>query len=407
MRPSRLTTVLAAAITLVALPITAASFLQVDTPGQPDPSPTTAPATAAPLSGDRRATEADLPVLLADPASKDLFDEIVECFPDGLGEAELFDRSPCYEQIVVTAANRLEPLQLLNAVKALVAVRPNVLAACHNGGHKAAVVLTKRSVDLSTPYDVQLTQMRLIMDTADDVCQNGYVHGFYDALGEMRPTETTFRAAAAVCNEIKMRSIDCGHGLGHTAWISTKDVTKAAALCGVFTNEERYRCDDGVIMYYPDLWSQGDENWSADPRSPNFDPATYYRKSVEICDSWPKTRAGDPDPLRGCWIGIVNGLLFRPITTLTEYGDYGDYAREARTLAAHAERACMSLPPRGEEVCMGEWTGSTLYVTKNDPDAIRDFCSLLVKYKDQCTTKALDEAQASKDEDTELGRFEN
>lgn len=407
MRASRLTAVLTTVLVAVAFPFAAASVLRNPPPdAPPPPSSSSTPPPASPTDG-KRATAADLPTLLADPAARQLFDEIVVCFPDGLREAELFDRAGCYEDIVVDAASRLEPLQLLNAVKALVAVRPNVLAACHNGGHKASDVLTKRFVDLTAGYDTQLAQMRRIMDTADDVCQNGYVHGFYDALGEMEPTMATFRAAATVCNEMTDTTVDCGHGLGHTAWISTKDVAKAAALCGVFTDEQRYRCDDGVIMYYPDLWSEDGTNWSADPRSPHFDAETYYRRSVEICNTWPTTRPGDPDPIKGCWIGIVNGLLFRPITTLTDYGDYRDYASEARNLAAHAERACMSLPPRGEEVCMGEWTGSTLYVTKNDPAAIRDFCSLLVKYRTQCIDNAIEEVANSKAEDTELGRFEN
>lgn len=56
---------------------------------------------------------------------------------------------------------------------------------------------------------------------------------------------------------------------------------------------------------------------------------------------------------------------------------------------------------------MGEWEGSTLYVTKNDPDAIRDFCSALIKYEETCREGALAAVESGLELDTELSRYQS
>jgi hypothetical protein len=343
-----------------------------------------------PASRFPRPTPADIPRLTADPDSRRLYEQILGCFPAEANEFyELFEHAPCYEEFVIAAANSYEPRDLLNAVKALVAKRPDVITACHNGGHSAAKTLTMRLWDPTASYETQLDQMRSIMNEADDLCQNGYVHGFYDAIGLKSPNTESFKAAAEVCYEVASMSVDCGHGLGHSAWYSTKDFKKAAEICGVLKGDFKYRCDDGVIMYLPDYWSTDSSAWTADPRLDGFNADKYFKDAVEVCSWWPQSRVGDPEPLKGCWIGIVAGVLWRPITTLLDYGNYEDIAVEAKSLLRRAEAACRSFEPAGEEYCIKEWPGMVLYVAQNDPENVKDLCSAMVKYATRCTEESL------------------
>lgn len=352
----------------------------------------------------KRLAPSDLPEILSNPAVKALFEQIQACFPEGTTFEDLFEQAPCYEKVISEAANVEDPLTVINAVRALVFTRPDTLTACHNGGHLSASIFTERFWDKDASFDTQLAQLLTIAQHLDDLCQNGFVHGFYDAIGKSKPGPDSFRAAAEVCKRTQVDFIDCGHGLGHTAWYATEDFTEAAAICGLFDDERRYRCDDGVIMYVADVWSQNMDGWSADPRSPYFDPDKFYKDSVDVCNWWPKERAGDPNPLRGCWIGIVASLLFRPISTLRDYGPYEEVASEAKTLARYAEAACMSLPPDGEKACMDEWRGMVLYIASNDVDAISDFCSALVKYAEFCVSESLRQLEVNESKDTEFSR---
>lgn len=352
-----------------------------------------------------RATKEDIPRLTATPESKRLFERITECFPPEVSEFfDLFERAPCYEDLVNAAADTMEPKDLINAVKALVAYRPDVLTACHNGGHSAAARLTKRIWDPRDPYEKQLEQMRLVMREADDVCQNGYVHGFYDAVGQDDPNENSFRAAAEVCYEVLSPTVDCGHGLGHSAWYATKDFKEAAAVCGVLKGYLKYRCDDGVIMYLPDYWSEGKAGWTADPRQAAWDPDKFYKDAVEVCTWWPQTRTGDDDPLRGCWTGITAGVLWRPLSTLLNYGNYTDVADEAKELVRRAEAACMEFGPRGEQFCIKEWPGMVIYVAQNNEKNILDLCSAMVKHKTFCINKSLAQLVENLARDSETSR---
>ena len=352
-----------------------------------------------------RASLADVPALTSDPDAKRLYDQILACFPPSVTEFyDLFEKAPCYEKLVIDAAKTYEPADLLNAVKAMVATRPDVLTACHNGGHSAASALTRRIWDPAAAYETQLAQMRIIMSEADDVCQNGFVHGFYDAIGQASPTDDSFKAAAEVCYEVASETVDCGHGLGHSAWYATKDFKRAAEICGVFTEQYRYRCDDGVIMYLPDYWSSGKGGWTADPRSEAFDPDKFYADAVAVCSWWPSTRANDPEPLRGCWTGIVAGVLWRPISTLLDYGNYPEIAAEAKALLRRAEAACMQFPPAGEEYCIKEWPGMVIYVAQNNEDYIADLCSGMIKYQDRCTADSVKQLRSNLARDTETSR---
>jgi hypothetical protein len=353
----------------------------------------------------RRPVESDIPMLTSTKDSKKLFDSIKDCFTaDPSRPNELFDQAPCYEEEVNAAALVMEPHDLLNAVKALVAARPDVLSACHDGGHSAASILTKRLWNPKDSYEEQLKQMRFIMDVADDVCQNGYVHGFYDSLGKNNPNEDSLKAAGQVCYEMARFALDCGHGLGHTAWNSTLDFSKAATVCGMFEAPYRYGCDDGVIMYIPDLPNKDGDIWAYDPTKPEFNAEKFYKDAVDVCSWWPKERGNDPEPLRGCWVGIVSGLLWRPITTLSKYGVYEDYKKEIDSLHKMAEKACMSLGKDGEEYCINEWPGMVIYMVENEPDMVPTFCAPLVKYKERCIKDTLDQMKMNEEFDTEMSR---
>lgn len=364
---------------------------------------------------ENRARKEDIPRLLADPAAKRLFDKVRACFPDNKnGFYDLYEQAPCYESLLNAAAKVDAPLVILRVMQALVADRPDVLSACHNGGHSAVAILTERLWDPTGSYDVQLAQMRDILGEATDVCQNGYVHGFYDAIGKGGPNLDSFKAIGVLCKDLGgiEGRIDCGHGLGHSVWYATKDFSKAAEICGMFESDLKYRCDDGVIMYVADEWtkvyasSTGKGGWAADPRSEVWDIDRYYQDSLDLCLEWPESRAGDPNPRLGCWMGIVSGLLWRPMTTLLNYGDYEDVAAEVKPLVTKAEWVCTSLGGEAEEVCMEEWDDLIPFVAQNIPKNVEDICSALVKYEQRCQKESLERLKLNVANDTELSRYE-
>jgi len=367
------------------------------------------------LAPERRARKEDIPALLADPAARALFDKVRACFPDDRAEFHfLYEQATCYEKLLNAAAAVESPPVVLRVMQALVADRPDVLAACHNGGHSAVAILTDRFWEPSAPYGTQLEQMRTVLSEATDVCQNGYVHGFYDAIGKGGPNMDSFRAIGVLCAELGGVDgrIDCGHGLGHSVWYATGDFAKAAEICGMFVDNLKYRCDDGVIMYVPDEWTRvenettGKDGWYADPRSEMWDTEEYYRRALDLCRSWPAQRADDPDPRLGCWTGIVSGVLWRPMTTLLMYGDYEEIAAEVRPLVAKAEWVCTSLGGRAEEVCWEEWDDLIPFVAQNVPKNVEDICSALLKYADRCLRESLEQLKVNVANDTELSRYE-
>jgi hypothetical protein len=352
-----------------------------------------------------RPTPKDIPVLTADPDSKRLYESIRACFPDDARESyNTMEQKSCYEDLVDKAAETYNPVALINSVKALVAARPDLLTACHDGGHSASAILTRRFWSSSGTYDEQLSQMRAIMDAADDVCQNGYVHGFYDEIGKNNPNDDSFRAAGQVCLEMQRFGLDCPHGLGHTVWNATKDFEKAAAICGLFPGEMRYGCDDGVIMYIPDEKYRDVGPMNYDATSPGFDPKKFYNDAVKVCTWWPKDRPGDPEPLRGCWRGIVSGILWRPITDLNKHFEYDGYLKPAQELMPYAEQACIDLGPEGEEVCIREWPGMVIFMVENEPSRVEEFCSTMRKYKERCVSDTIAQMAQNKDFDAEISR---
>ncbi len=352
-----------------------------------------------------RPTVADIPALTAEPQVRQLYTSIRACFdPDATRTTNLYEQAPCYEALIKQASATLEPIEIYNAVNALVAERPDLFAACHTGGHIGAVGLTERIWDPTASYDEQLAQFDRLVGSLNDVCQNGFIHGFYDAIGYAQPGMDSFRAAAEICNRITLPFVDCGHGLGHSAWIATKDTAKAAAICGLFRDDKRYSCDDGVIMYVGDLWRE--EGMSIFPSDREFDAAAYYQRIPGVCDTWPTQRAGDTNPRRGCWAGIVAGLIFRPISTLIieADNDYFAVADTMRTLARLGEQACIELGAEGEWECMFAWRSNVMFAAANNEAAIRDFCGALRKHAAYCTELSLTQLATERGDVTESSR---
>lgn len=355
--------------------------------------------------GFARATKADIPQLTATKPAKELFDGIRACFPDIKKESYSgFEQKVCYEKLVSAAAVTYSPLDLLNAVKALVADRPDLLSACHDGGHSASSILTGRLWSSTDSYEEQLAAMRTIMIAADDVCQNGYVHGFYDAVGNGKPNDDSFRAAGLVCVEMARPGMDCGHGLGHTAWNATKDFEKAAAICALFEGDLMYYCDDGVIMYVPDVAYRGIGPMNYDAMSPTFSATKYYQDALQVCTWWPKNRRESSDSLRGCWRGIVSGVLWRPISELYKSYDYDEYLTKVQELLPYAEQACIDLGPEGEEYCIKEWPGMVVFIVENEASRVEEVCSAMRKYRQRCMDDTLRQMRENSLQDVEISR---
>ena len=367
----------------------------------------TAGGTSFTFTQDRyRPSVADIPALIAEPQVRKLYESIRTCFdPDATLPTELFEQAPCYEALIKQASATLEPIEIYDAVNALVAERPDLFAACHTGGHIGAVGLTNRIWDPKASYEEQLSQFDRLIGSVNDICQNGFTHGFYDAIGYAKPGMDSFRAAAEICNRITMPFVDCGHGLGHSAWLATQDTAQAAAICGLFRDDsKRYSCDDGVIMYVGDKW-RGD-GMSIYVSDSDFDPEAYYQRIPSVCETWPALRAGDPNPRRGCWAGIVAGLIFRPIGTLIieAENDYFSVADTMRTLARLGEQACIDLGPEGEMVCMYTWRSNVMFAAANNEAAIRDFCGALRKHAAYCTDLVLKQLAEERGNVTESSR---
>lgn len=362
---------------------------------------TVEPVAEPPATSDSNSGEAQA-ILAGDEDARALFTDIRACFRDDRrDQMDLFDQAAdCYEPLVNSAAETIAPRSLLRAVEALLAERGDVFTACHNGGHSAAAIFTERFLDVTATRDVQLEQMRTIMTGVTGLCANGYWHGFYDAIGGANPPMTSFQAAATFCEELHAQNdtsinIDCGHGVGHSAWLSTKDFAAAAEICGVFAVDHlRYSCDDGVIMYLPDVWSEewfGDGRWAANTMSDSWDVDRFYAAAAGVCDWWPDQRAGDPQPRAGCWKGIVGGVLFRPMTNLIDSTsrDYWGVRDQLADMLLRSEAICASFGPEGADVCFAEWPSFILYLTANDETQVTDLCSALPERAAWCIESTL------------------
>ena len=393
------------------------------TPGEPavsEPTVSTTPVMPpVKVWSPEKVSPDDAIELTKEPAAKMLFDEIRACFPDSDKKPNsLSGQALCYTDAIVRAGSTTtKPVDVLHAVRALVAVRPDVFSYCHEGGHTGAGAFMGRWWSNSLSYDEQVQYFTEIFAASQDVCMNGFIHGIYDALGKSSPGVNALKAASAACVQNPNPRIDCGHGFGHTAWLSTLDFAKAAEVCGLFPpppspespgNSEnlRYRCDDGVVMNIPTELAREDMRWSGDPSDEEFDPEWFYANAAKVCDSWPEVRADDEHPKMGCWFGVVGGLLFKPITLTMDSNnkDYWGSRDLLRKYATLAERACIELGPEGEKVCMAVWAEFVLFITTNEEKAIKDFCAALVKYEDQCVVDSLRLKESDQNWDNELSR---
>ena len=158
---------------------------------------------------------------------------------------EVFDRQTglgCLGTAWVDAYRAGDLAGFYSDLKLAVAMRPELLMDCHNAGHAAGkhLLLGVGGVGvIRTAMEVQ------------DPCATGMLHGATDAFGAIPRSLQDVALVAEVCMLNRTDLGDsCAEGLGHAAWVSTRqDPAESARWCLLLSDESSLRwCAAGVAM---------------------------------------------------------------------------------------------------------------------------------------------------------------
>ena len=151
-------------------------------------------------------------------------------------------RVDCYEQVYF-AAYESDAIAAFNAdLEVVERDNPETSEDCHTGGHQAG-----RRAASSGNY----TQAVLGGASSKNLCGNGFIHGAFDELAHQKASLSTYLELTKVCDNFDpaVRYAACVDGYGHSAWISTRNLSKGIDLCLLFTElESRKVCLSGILM---------------------------------------------------------------------------------------------------------------------------------------------------------------
>lgn len=119
---------------------------------------------------------------------------------------------------------------------------PQFSMDCHGSGHKAG-----REVVDDVAEGIAAIEYA---GTASGACNNGFLHGVLDRIGNLGGNPSEYRAVVAACMKSEGMIRDaCSDGVGHSAWISGRGVAGAVETCLAFTQQPwRNYCTAGVVM---------------------------------------------------------------------------------------------------------------------------------------------------------------
>lgn len=188
---------------------------------------------------------------------------VVAGFTFSSGLSHLFGRDSMflkeYNALVKDDANTPEALQNLftdylskiATTSLLSIIEKN--SSCHNDAHELGKVIFRRTgKNLNDSFYI-----------CGKTCKDGCYHGvFMEAFrpGEIRSEGLEHVTADEIRPEILhiceisstyQAQDECAHAVGHGLMLNLNDITRALALCGVFTNSGiRYYCSTGVFMQH-------------------------------------------------------------------------------------------------------------------------------------------------------------
>lgn len=266
--------------------------------------------------------------------------------------------------------------ELWEAIRVQEQDTPYFYFACHSVLHKVGESAYKEFKDMAS----------LVLDNNSDVCGTAFIMGGLDAFGADNPSPEEFKRVADACAAmdgpgfaVRLRGM-CEHSMGHVAWKSTKEVTKAAERCAlVGTDAGQLACGDGVVMqiYQP---------VNDDPSRPI---EVGFDELDSLCGSWPdlaKTRGG-------CY-GGAGYIYTRPLFLYdakirNENGSSNELKpeqrQELRKLAMFAVDKCKAHTwAEGVDKCLRRAAWALPGTVYWDPTLIAEVCARFENYKDQC-----------------------
>lgn len=204
--------------------------------------------------------------------------------------------------------------------------------------------------------------LRVALAENDPVCESGFIHGSFEALGVLYSGEELERIVSAACQRTDGDThIDCTHAGGHAFAIADpKDIDTAISRCTVFDPQSE-DCARGVVMAYaigsPKFSALHDPTWDTSWGWVGFDARQLNGACEQLRDDWQVP----------CWEFIWNG-----------------YVSHADRIGA--EEYFAHCPERGAQhwdICVRNGGRLLLYGVEDDVEAVQQ-CSRLSGDRGQC-----------------------
>jgi hypothetical protein len=213
-------------------------------------------------------------------------------------------------------------------------------------------------------------------------CIFGYGHGLLEgfAAAHPEPSDEEFLVAVGACDSLRGAAVAsslalCADGLGHAAWNSTEDETRAAELCDLI-DEPRLQgvCAGGVVMQIFAPVNDAGSDWATKLRWHE----SARERLVGICTNW----AGSETAQAGCHSGA--GYVYtRPahVQASEVLRREGDRRAEARAASIRyteeALQLCDRHGERGTELCRKEVLRQIPPAVYADAELNRGICTVL------------------------------
>jgi len=332
--------------------------------------------------------------MLENGTQRELYERLVECFPEGATNEELYQgKIGCFdERVIRSAASTPNPTDVFAAIRALNTARPDVFTVCHNASHKVGEIALKRIIPV---YGVDTDIIAALLDRGANACMGGLMHGTLDAIGLLVSDVEAFTPAVDACLLANPENLGyCTDAVGHATWDAFKDIPKAATVCSFFkTASSRRECGEGILMR---IYQREEPNdpWFLGNITNDRDLLRWNEDIAKICQSWPSTpfsAAAPEDPREWCWSGAVY-LLFKPLFYSIESrgGKVEEAYDELSARLSLAIKTCSSFPTPGDDLCLGRMGPSVGHIAAFEREYAEKLCQLFptTSAVERCTKDA-------------------
>lgn len=200
------------------------------------------------------------------------------------------------------------------------------------------------------------------LETNDPVCESGFIHGSFEALGVLYSGAELERIVATACQRTDGDTqIECTHASGHAFAIADpKNIDTAITRCAVFDPRSE-DCARGVVMAYaigsPKFSTLHDPTWDTSWGWVGFDARQLNGACEQLRDDWQVP----------CWEFIWNG-----------------YVSHAERIGAEEYFShCPARDAQYWDICVRNGGRLLLYSIEDDVEAVMQ-CSTLSGDRAQC-----------------------